>query len=244
MSPTLIKLVATDVDGTITESRETYRLHIKAIRAIRRLEKRGIKVALISSNALPIVVGVANYIGATGPTVGESGALVLYKSKLCRLTKLSAREAANLVLSQFGKWLEDRWHNIFRFHDFALRVKEGCDPGELVSRVREFLKSRGIDYVKVSFSGYALHLTPRDVNKGKALTRACEFVGVSPREVLAIGDSEMDVPLLKASGVGVATAGADPALKEVADYVTRSDCGEGFHEICEMILSGDLTIRR
>lgn len=64
---------------------------------------------------------------------------------------------------------------------------------------------------------------PAGVDKGAALRRLGEMLGVSPAEMVAIGDSDNDAAMLRAVGMPVAMGNADPALKAIARYVT-ADC--------------------
>ena len=50
-------------------------------------------------------------------------------------------------------------------------------------------------------------------------------LGVAYENVLAFGDGLNDVSMIKAAGVGIAMANAEPVVKEVADWVTVS-CDE------------------
>ncbi len=61
--------------------------------------------------------------------------------------------------------------------------------------------------------------TAPGVDKGEGLRRLCALLGISPQRVLAIGDSENDIPLLTAAGYGVAMGNAAPRVKAVADWV-------------------------
>jgi Cof subfamily protein (haloacid dehalogenase superfamily) len=56
-------------------------------------------------------------------------------------------------------------------------------------------------------------------NKGTALREICRVRGISPSEVVAMGDSEADIPLLVAAGVGVAMPWADEYVRAAADRV-------------------------
>lgn len=64
---------------------------------------------------------------------------------------------------------------------------------------------------------------PAGVDKGRALVRLGEMLGVTPEEMVAIGDSDNDAAMLRAVGMPVAMGNADPALKAAARYVT-ADC--------------------
>lgn len=64
---------------------------------------------------------------------------------------------------------------------------------------------------------------PKGVDKGVALIRLGERLGVAPTEMIAIGDSDNDAAMLRAVGMPVAMGNADEALKAIARYVT-ADC--------------------
>jgi len=236
----LIKAIATDIDGTLTETRNSYRIDTKVVELIRSLERIGISVIVVSSNALPIAVGVARYLGAEGPVIGESGCVMFYQSKTDILTKFSANQARRLVIREFSQYLTEKWHNVYRHYDFAFQVKEGHDPKILLRKIENLLRRNGITHIRVGFSRYAIHLTPCDTDKGKALIHACQSLDIDPKEVVAIGDSSMDIPMLKVAGFGVATADADEDLKNVADLVTSNPSGKGFVELAKRILQGNI----
>ncbi len=61
--------------------------------------------------------------------------------------------------------------------------------------------------------------------------------GYSNQEVACIGDDLMDIPLVRRAGYGVAVANAAQELKEVADFVTSRNGGDGaVADVIEMIL--------
>lgn len=41
------------------------------------------------------------------------------------------------------------------------------------------------------------------------------------QQIIAFGDGENDMEMLRFAGIGVAMGNADPEVKEIADYVTR-----------------------
>ena len=46
--------------------------------------------------------------------------------------------------------------------------------------------------------------------------------GLSPQEVLAMGDRASDISMLQLAGIGVAPANADPEVKDAANHITAS----------------------
>lgn len=75
------------------------------------------------------------------------------------------------------------------------------------------------------FSGpQYLEFVKTGVSKGEALRETAEKAGVPLGEVIAIGDSENDLSMIQAAGLGVAVANAQEHVKAAADYVTETTC--------------------
>lgn len=66
---------------------------------------------------------------------------------------------------------------------------------------------------------WLVEATAPGVDKGSALLRLCDMLGIRPERVMAVGDSENDIPMLKVAGFGVAMGNATPSLKAVAHWV-------------------------
>lgn len=84
-----------------------------------------------------------------------------------------------------------------------------------------------------------LMIVPQGTTKATGLAAALGEAHVSPRQVVAIGDAENDVPLLDYCGLGVAVANAVPALRKHADIVTTGQYGKGVAEIIDRLLATD-----
>lgn len=72
-----------------------------------------------------------------------------------------------------------------------------------------------------------LEFTRAGVNKGVALRALAEILSIDPAETMAIGDTENDLAIIKAAGIGVAMGNATPAVREQADYVTDDNESDG-----------------
>jgi hydroxymethylpyrimidine pyrophosphatase-like HAD family hydrolase len=64
-----------------------------------------------------------------------------------------------------------------------------------------------------------LEVLPVNANKGDGLRRLLEHIGIPSEQVLAIGDAENDLEMIRNAGLGVAVGNALPMLKEAADVV-------------------------
>jgi Cof subfamily protein (haloacid dehalogenase superfamily) len=75
-----------------------------------------------------------------------------------------------------------------------------------------------------------LEILPAGVSKGAALRRVSEITGVPLSRIAAFGDSNNDIEMLRAAGVGVAVGNALDNVKAAADYVAAADFGLGVAE--------------
>ena len=66
-------------------------------------------------------------------------------------------------------------------------------------------------------------LLPKGIDKGVALRKLAETLGVEMSNTVAIGDYNNDIGMLRAAGLGVAVANATPETKAAADWVTVSN---------------------
>jgi len=73
----------------------------------------------------------------------------------------------------------------------------------------------------------SLEILPNHASKGYALEKVAAHYGVTLEQVLAVGDGENDIPMLKAAGIGVAMGNAAPATQAIADYITTDNDQDG-----------------
>ena len=74
---------------------------------------------------------------------------------------------------------------------------------------------------------YNIEINETGVNKGTALVALGEMLGIPREAIMACGDGDNDVHLLREVGFGVAMANAQPQVKDAADYITSSNDEEG-----------------
>lgn len=128
-----------------------------------------------------------------------------------------------------------RLDNILQFiHENQLKVQKmtlnfyPAADGTLIDRetVRKFLVSN--PSITTVCSGYNnLEFTRADANKGVGLRKLAEILGVNPDATMAIGDTENDLAIIEAAGIGVAMGNATDAVKARADYVTTTNTKDG-----------------
>lgn len=97
-------------------------------------------------------------------------------------------------------------------------------PGK--EKIRKLLSDRR-KYSTVN-EGRGIEIMKAGVSKAKGLRDVCRYLpGVEMRNILAIGDSENDIEMLRECGLGVAMGNAAGCVKAVSDAVTLSNSENG-----------------
>lgn len=89
----------------------------------------------------------------------------------------------------------------------------------MMDRVREELA--GISGIETELSSRSYcEVIAQGINKGAGLRRLCDHLGITPENVIAFGDQENDISMLKTAGLGIAMGNAPDKVKQAAGYVT------------------------
>ena len=121
--------------------------------------------------------------------------------------------------------------------DFApCKILMSADPARIKAIQADVaaLLPPGLSVVQTA--AFYLEVIPADVDKGKGLVSACRALGIDPAETVAFGDSENDIPMLQAAGMGVAMGNADADVRAAADYITLSNNDNGIAAALEALL--------
>ncbi|MGQ0833951.1 MAG: HAD-IIB family hydrolase [Gammaproteobacteria bacterium] len=217
--------LATDYDGTLAHHG---RLSSETIEALERLIASGRKVLLVTGRELQDLQRVCPRLDLFACVVAENGALLYWPDTRLEeplappadaafVGKLRARDVSPLSV---GRVIVATW-----------------EPHETV--VLETIRECGLE-LQVIFNKGAVMVLPAGVNKATGLAHALAQLGLSPRNVVGIGDAENDHAFLASCECGVAVSNALPTLKEAADIVTAADHGAGVVELVDALLADDL----
>ncbi len=74
------------------------------------------------------------------------------------------------------------------------------------------------------------------INKGIGLLKLGAYLGIKREEIMACGDGENDIEMLREAGFGVAVKNAEREVKAVADYITGSNDEQGVAKAIEQFV--------
>jgi len=121
-----------------------------------------------------------------------------------------------------------------------------CTFGELgeLQRIRPLLRERLAGRTtchllsSAKYLGNFLEFQTGSASKWAALSDILAANGIAPAEVVAIGDDENDISMLRAAGLGIAVGNASYAVKSAAHIVAPSNDEDGVARIIEKLLDG------
>lgn len=217
--------LAADYDGTLAHHG---RIEADTWAALRKLRDSGRKLVMVTGRELDELLALLEHPELFDRIVAENGALVYEPAtKEIRITCAPPDEAFVAALTARGV---DRVA-------VGRAIVATWEPHETV--VLDVIRELGLG-LQVIFNKGAVMVLPSGVNKASGLSAALLELGMSPHNVVGIGDAENDHSLLELCECGVAVSNALPSLQERADLVTRGDHGRGVIELATSLLENDL----
>lgn len=257
----MIKLVATDIDGTILIPEGEFTQEVKT--CINKLCLKGIKVVLVTGRMHAAAIKIAKELGLTTPVISYQGGLVIENGKKLYERYLTEAQAEKII-----EWAKQEKIHLNLYNNDILyseiedyEIKRYCNNQHtefLIKNFKDIKKDKinkilAIDYSnpdritkyekelpKIFPDLYIVKSTPCFLefsNKEASKKCAVEFLqnhwGLKKEEILTIGDQNNDIALLQAGGVKIAMGNATEELKSVADCITDSVYENGFVKAIE-----------
>jgi HAD superfamily hydrolase (TIGR01484 family) len=216
--------LAVDYDGTIAHDGKVSE---STLAALKKVKESGRKVILVTGREKPDLEKTFEHLDVFDYMVLENGA------QLINPEKNEKEIMGKAPPSDFIRALEEKGVP-FSLGKVILATWE---PHE--QTVLETIKELGLD-LQVIFNKGAVMVLPSSVNKASGLKRALEHMGISPINVVGVGDAENDHSFLNICGCSAAVSNALPKLKERVDIVLQNDHGAGVEELAEAIIADDL----
>lgn len=257
----MIKLIATDIDGTILKHNFEFNPEIKD--CISDLTQRGVKVVLVTGRMHSATTYIAEELGIDTPIVSYQGGLIKHNGDTLYEKNLDperAREIINWAKANdvhLNLYMEDQLY-VEKDDEVVRRYTGERKAGFLVKSFDELKLDKINKLLAVDFEDYErvtrwkdyLSATYKDVDFVKSMPYFCEvshpeatkyhavkflteYYELEQEEVLTIGDQDNDLNLLKAGGIKIAMGNATENLKSVADYITDTVGNNGFVKAVE-----------
>lgn len=131
---------------------------------------------------------------------------------------------SRIYVNDLRKFINEENHKIQKFTLNFTPDENGV--GMYRTDVFDILK--GIPDITVVCGGMNnLEITEKGVSKGKALLEFGELMDIKKDEIMAFGDSENDLEMIKNAGMGIAMKNSIPEVLEAANFITLSNNDNG-----------------
>lgn len=265
-----IKLIATDIDGTILKYNFQFNQEVKD--CIKKLTNDGVKVVLVTGRMHSATTYIAEELGLETPIVSYQGGLVKFNGETLYEKHLNPERAKEII----------RWANKNNVH-LNLYMKDELFVEQDNAIIRRYTGERSAGFIVKSFDKLKLNKINKllaidfedenrvtmwrdylankyeDIDVVKSMPYFCEVThpeatkyhsikfltkhfGFNQDEVMAIGDQDNDIGLLKAGGIKIAMGNATENLKKVADYVTDTVNNNGFVKAVERFIYDEIKL--
>lgn len=201
----MIKLVVFDLDGTLAELGKG--IEAKNICMLKKLEERGIRIAICSGKPAYYLCGLLRQIGLKNPLIaGENGSVVQSgidlppKSFWIQPYSEAAKKSIAFLKKEFDKALPDMWYqpNLVGLTPFP----EKEEDFEVIQSIVDQNSDKIID-IDIYRHIDCFDFMPVGLSKKAGIIRLEEMLGVTAAEVACVGDGVNDYPMFEHAGLAL-----------------------------------------
>jgi HAD superfamily hydrolase (TIGR01484 family) len=217
--------LALDYDGTLATNGKVNK---KTIATLERAIDSSRKLILVTGRQLDDLQRIFPRLDLFARVVAENGAL-LYRPE--------AKEEVVLGEAPPDELVEMLRKRTVRKLSVGRSIVATVEPHH--DAVMEAIHDLGLGWHIIFNKGNVMAL-PANVTKATGLRVALDELGLSPHNVVGVGDAENDHDFLDMCECAVAVANALPAVRKRADLTTAGERGAGVSELIEQLLADDL----
>ena len=247
----MIKLIASDLDGTIL-LQNAQSVDESLFETIHKISEKGIIFAPASGRQYNSLKMLFEPVEKDLMYIAENGALVMYKGEVLFKSPMNRKIAMEIVediyehcncevlisglnTAYIKPKAKEYLHRMTSVVKYTTSVIESFDDIQEdilkvsvcdisgIKNSEEYFTKKWSDKVLTAVSGELfLDFTANGVNKGTAIKNVQEKLGISPDECMAFGDNYNDIEMLDSVGHSYAMERAVDDIKKHAKYITKS----------------------
>lgn len=259
----MIKLIATDMDGTLLDSQ--HRLPNGFIEMVSKLYDRGVYTVVATGRQYYNVVKYFEPILDKIWIVSENGAMINKGRELIHVFSMDKELLAPAIEDikrtpdsyyvQCGAegayskpcppYVEEEMH---QFYERLLISENAYEEAKSMEICKIAINSRDaltmfscvLEKYKTTFNVVhsGLHwvdIMKKGVDKGDAISYIQEYLGITKEETICFGDYPNDLGLFRVSGESYAMENARPEVKAVATHIAPSNNDGGVQKVLEQL---------
>ena len=243
----MIKLIASDVDGTLV-SDGGGKLDKRIVDMIKAVHDKGIHFAVASGrqwvsieNVFEEVKDKIFYISDNGAYIGVNGRSLFVKNK--DLIAVVADELSYYIEENnefLIDWIRGGYRGRIELVDDLTKVeniiKISAYSENVYGKADDIIEKYS-DKLLVNYAGEMwLDCTAKEVSKGNALKKLQEAFDIKENETMVFGDQANDVEMFKAAYYSFAVENAAPVAKKAARFMADSNENLGVLKILNYLL--------
>lgn len=251
----MIKACFFDIDGTLL-SHQSGGMPESTRQSLLELQEKGIKIVICTGRFLDemktLPLGDISYDGYltlngqlcydkdfrmfAGTPIPESETEVL-------VSMFESEKIPLLLIGKSGRVLNFINQTVVDTQNATMgRIPEvGTYNGEPIYQICSYIPEEKKELLKAfldecditSWNETGIDIVANGSGKDVGIQRYIDLAGLRRSEIMAFGDGENDIPMLKFAGIGVAMGNAGEKVKACADYVTRDVDHDGIRSALE-----------
>lgn len=250
----MIKLIATDIDGTLYHSDHTQPAQLQEM--LKRLKDNNIIFAIASGRPYLTLYSTFKNNSKDILFIAENGAHVVYQGKELSVHTLDApiiqqiiaitrtmKDAYLILCTTEGAYVEgsnpafirelEKYYvkytvvpDLTQVHKHIIKLSI-CDLAG--SELNSYPKLRRFqNQMQISVAGFVwLDMMPKGVNKGEAIKEIQAALNLSDQEIMAFGDYLNDAEMLKSVYYSYAMENSHPDILKIARFQAASNDDDG-----------------
>lgn len=263
----MIKMVVTDIDGTIYTPETGITDNVK--NCIQKLVKNGVQVVIATGRTYSSAKHVADMLGIKCPLICYQGGLVnSYDGEILDVKYLDPVPAREIIAEckkrsiHLNVYVEDKLYveddnqyikdyigdkgidyfkvDSFDELDFTKLNKLLAIQYDTVfiDNLIEELRKKYPDIYVVKSAKYFCEIADKQATKGNAIKFLAKKFNLKIDEVMAIGDQNNDIEMVETAGIGVAMGNGTEQIKQKADFITDTVENDGFVKAVDKFVWG------
>ena len=257
-----IKLICTDIDGTLLNSNHQIN-ELDKLMIQRAWREKNIPIALVSGRFKGGLTFIQEELDVPCIYSSFNGCYVEWQNKVIHEERITLEELRKVIpvinntgstpqifdlfdyfFNEENHWSKeqikrcgypgiigdlnkqiDKWEKE-NFTPFKILAKNG-NP-ELLEKTRQALIALNIDTLSiVQSASFIVEISPSSANKGSTINLLADYFNIKTNQVMAFGDYNNDIEMLKQAGYSFAMGNASDEIKKIAKFETETNdnCG-------------------
>jgi HAD superfamily hydrolase (TIGR01484 family) len=244
MSVNNVRLIVSDVEGCITPPRRGI-IDPEEVRAVAdyckaaRSDKSLPPLVLCTGRQIPYAECVSQLIGAFFPgfpSIVENGAFLYDVAKNDIIPNRALKPDLLPMLAEVSRETERLIKKYGAKKEYGKEVCISLNPPQdlTIEQFFEVVRSEMRQWsgvLEITHSKSAVDITPLGIDKAAGVRQLAERTGIPPEEMLGIGDTGGDMPMLRLVGTPTGPANASEEVRRVAAFIARAPGAAGVAEI-------------